>query len=112
VTAHAHAAAPAYYPDTDWSSPGETAGKPDRWQWRTFCGLFITAGSNGRKTDGSYIRPDHETPWTVYEWRLAEGEGQDYKPDRWELVADGVSSNQHNARCLAEAHAKSHRSKP
>ena len=78
MTALARTAAPPHHrDDTEWSEPGESAGKPDRWQWRNYLGLFLSAGSNGRKTDGSYIRPSYETPWSVYEWRLAEGVGQD-----------------------------------
>lgn len=43
--------------DTDWSAPGEMAGKPDRYQSRWLHGCHVTAGTN---------RLDHrgDLPWT------------------------------------------------
>lgn len=48
--------------DTDWTEPGETAGKPDRYQSRHLHGCFLSAGSNGRHADGRYIGGD-AAPW-------------------------------------------------
>lgn len=86
--------------DTAWSEPGETAGKPDRWQSRTLHGCFLTAGANGRKADGSYVRPESETPWTV----CADVPDAD-RPGatKFTEVRMGTAASQAVARLAAEA---------
>lgn len=95
--------------DTAWTDPGETFGTPDRHQSRVYLGLHLHAGNNHRKPDGTHVHCSTATPWSVSEWRGAEGVGQDYKPDRWVTIADGRAVSQGMARDLAEIAARNHR---
>ena len=82
----------------DWSDPGETAGKPDRYQEARVAGLHLCAGSNPRKPDGSYVRADDDVPWAVTAWLLDESA----MVSRLVTYASGVATSQSAAREAAE----------
>lgn len=105
-------------PDTEWSEPGETAGKPDRYQSRWLRGCHLSAGSNGRHPDGRYIGGD-SAPWmcsidvhsdteaamlrAVLANRVRVDEDRNATGGRARCVRwSGVVQSQHEARKLAE----------
>lgn len=100
--------------DTEWTEAGSTAGKPDRYQSRTYRGCFLSAGANGRKPSGAYERSD--APWwcsiEVHDREAglrvhAELPGSRISPDApglqvWTLWLDGAEEHQDAARTKAE----------
>lgn len=92
-----------WHADTEWSAPGESAGKPDRYQWRVYRGLRLSAGSNLRNSRGGYERPD--APWSVA-CALVWGQFKHDEPGAsLPTVADGARGMQADARAAAEAAA-------
>lgn len=89
--------------DSDWSAPGESAGKPDRYQSRIYRGLHLSAGSNGRNARGEYLRAD--APWSV-SVKLVWGQFDLDEPGASApTVARGACATQAAARAAAEAAA-------
>ncbi len=102
--------------DTAWSQPGSTAGKPDRYQSRTFAGCHLSAGSNARAPSGAYIGGD-SAPWSCERTGLTEHEaarliaalGRGYalpdpsSPTEHRVVrVSGVADDQAEAIAMAE----------
>lgn len=93
-------------PDSMWSDPGSTFGIRDRWTTRHLCGLWLTAGHNGRERPDytKFTVPESESPWKVY--------AQTPHPvvkDHWQmtLVTSGTASSVALAKEAAERAARS-----
>ena len=89
--------------DTAWSEPGETAGKPDRYQFRVYRGLRLHAGANTRGPTGKHLRSN--APWSA-SCLLDSGQYERNTPGaQVPAAASGACATQAEARAAAEAAA-------
>ena len=93
-------------PDSAWSDPGSTLGIADRWTVRNLCGLYLTAGHNGRRGP-NYLKftvPENRSPWKVYALAPHPATGV----DQWvmTIVASGTAESVALAKEAAEHAAR------